>query len=291
MINYKQKIKPYILLIPVMIFILGIFVSGIVSGFLISLGYFPEIGLNSFTLKYYIEILNNPNFLRSFGFSFYTSLISSLIAVILGVLFSYLLVFNRRKKPGRFINVYKAPIIVPHTIAALLVFILFTQSGWIARLLFQLGFIESMSDFSPLIFDRQGVGVIFAYVWKGLPFITLVTCDILRSLDAKYSKIAANLGANHVQVFFHVLLPLILPTVASGFIILFAFSFGAFEIPHLLGPSSPSALPIMSYIYYNSVNLVDRPYAMVINMFIAFFSFITVALYILTFQFIKRFNS
>jgi putative spermidine/putrescine transport system permease protein len=291
MTKHRVKVKPYILLMPVMFFILGIFVFGILSGFLMSLGYFPEIGLNTLTFQYYKEIINSPNFLRSFGFSFYTALISSLIAVILGVLLSYLIIFSRKKKPGWLINIYKAPIIVPHTIAALLVFILLTQSGWVARLMFQFGFIENMTDFSPLVFDRQGIGIIMAYIWKGLPFITLVTCDILRSLNNKYSKIALNLGANHFQVFWYVLLPLILPTVASGFIILFAFSFGAFEIPHLLGPSSPSTLPIMSYIYYNSVNLADRPYAMVINMIIALYSFITVAFYILTFQFIKKFNT
>jgi putative spermidine/putrescine transport system permease protein len=291
MISSRKKIRPYILLLPVLILILGIFISGIISGLLISLGYFPEIGLNTMTLQYYKEILSNPSFYRSFGFSFYTSFISSSIAVILGVLLSYLLIFNRKKKPGRLANVYKAPIIVPHTIAALLIFILFTQSGWIARLLFQLGLIKNMTDFSPMIFDQNGIGIIFAYVWKGLPFITLITCDILRNLDAKYSKIAANLGANHFQVFKNVLLPLILPTVASGFIILFTFSFGAFEIPHLLGPSSPSTLPIMSYIYYNSVNLADRPYAMVINMFIALFSFITVGVYIIMFRFIKKFSA
>lgn len=290
MIKHIVRIKPYILLMPVMFFILGIFVSGIVSGFLISLGYFPEIGLSKLTFQYYREIISNPNFIRAFGFSFYTSMLSSLISVMLGLLLSYLIVFTQKKKQWRFINLYKAPIIVPHTIAALLVFILLTQSGWVARSMYQLGMIKDMSDFSPLVFDKQGIGMILTYVWKGVPFITLVTCDILRSLNDKYSKIAANLGASHLQVFWHVLLPLILPTVASGFIILFAFSFGAFEVPHLLGPSSPSTLPIMSYIYYNSVNLTDRPYAMVINMIIALFSFATVALYVITFQFIKKFK-
>lgn len=276
---------------PVMIFILGIFITGIVSGFLQSLGYFPAIGLTTITLQYYKYILNSPRFLRALRFSFYTSFTSSLIAVILGVLFSYLLLYNKGRKAGRLFNIYKMPIIVPHTMAALLIFILFSQSGWIARFMYQLGFIESMTDFKPMIFDRRGLGVIFAYVWKGLPFITLVTFDILRSVEEKYSKIAANLGATPFQVFWYILFPLILPTVASGFIIIYAFSFGAFEIPHLLGPSTPKALPVLSFIHYNSVNLAERPYAMVVNMFIALFSFITAGLYVLTFQFIKKYNN
>jgi len=291
MSKMRKKIKPYIMLIPVMIFILGIFIAGIVSGLLQSLGYFPAIGLKTITLQYYKEILSSPSFLKGLRFSFCTSFISSLIAVILGVLFSYLLLYDQRRKGGPLVNIYKVPIIVPHTIAALLIFILFTQSGWIARLMYHLGFIEDMANFTPMIFDRQGIGVVMVYVWKGLPFITLVTFDILRSVENKYAKIAANLGANHFQVFWYILFPLILPTVASGFIIIFAFSFGAFEIPYLLGPSTPKALPILSYIHYNSVNLADRPYAMVINMCIAFCAFVTVGLYVLTFQFIKKYNN
>ena len=280
------------MLLPVMLFIIGIFIAGIVSGLLQSLGYFPAIGLTTFSLQYYRDILSSPSFLRALRFSFYTSFTSSLIAVILGVLFSYLLLYDQRRKGGRLVNnIYKLPIIVPHTIAALLIFILFTQSGWIARLMYHLGLIENMTDFKPLIFDRQGLGIIMAYVWKGLPFISLVTYDILRSVENKYAKIAANLGANHFQVFRYILLPLILPTIASGFIIIFAFSFGAFEIPYLLGPSTPKALPILSYIHYNSVNLAERPYAMAINMCIALCAFITVGLYVLTFQFIKKYNS
>lgn len=274
-----------------MFFIVGIFIVGIVSGFLKSLGYFPAIGLRTITLQYYKDILSSPSFLRALRFSFYTAFTSSLVAVVLGVLFSYLLLYSRGGKIGHLINLYKIPIIVPHTIAALLTFILFTQSGWIARLMYQLGFIESMADFTPLIFDRRGFGVIFAYVWKGFPFITLVTYDILKSVEGKYAKIAANLGANHFQVFRYILFPLIVPTITTGFIIIFAFSFGAFEIPHLLGPSTPKALPVLSFIHYNNINLAERSYAMAINMFITLFSLIAVGLYVLTFQFIKKYNS
>lgn len=291
MINKNNKIKPYIMLLPVLVFIVGIFITGIVFGLFQSFGYFPAIGLKTFTIKYYINIITNENFLSSLKFSIYTSFVSSFLSVILGLMLSYVLIFGKNNRRGELINIYKLPIMVPHTIAALLIFMLFTQSGLIARVFYSLGIISEMSMFPPLVFDNRGFGIILAYLWKGLPFITLVTYDVLKNVNNKYSKIAVNLGASKFQIFWHVLLPLTMPTIASGFIIIFAFSFGAFEIPYLLGPSTPKSLPVLSYIYYNSVNLADRPNAMVINMYITLCSFILVGIYLWAFQFIKRYNS
>jgi putative spermidine/putrescine transport system permease protein len=288
--NFRRKLKPYIMLMPVMIFIIGIFITGLVFGLLQSLGYFPALGLYEISLDYYKNIFRNTDFLSSFQFSLYTSFISTLLSVVLGVFLSYLIIYTKSKHIKGLVNVYKGPILVPHTIAALLIFILFIQSGLLARIFYGLGLIHDMSDFPPLIFDGGGIGIILAYLWKGLPFITFITIDILRNLDDKYAKVAANLGASHIQVFRHVLLPQLFPTIASGFMILFAFSFGAYEIPHLLGASTPKALPVLAYIYYANIELANRANAMVINMCIAFFAFIALGLYVLAFRLLKKYG-
>lgn len=284
--NLLKNLYPYILLLPVLIFIIGIFIFGILSSLLQSFGYFPAIGLYTFTLKYFKDIIKNPSFISSLKFSLYISFISSFFAVVFGVLLAYLILNNKNK----IYNIYKLPIIVPHTVVALLIFILFTQSGWIPRFLYNLGFIGNMVAFDKFLFDPKGIGIIIAYTWKGLPFITLITYDTLKKADVKYSKIAANLGASPLQIFLKILLPITLPTILLGFLMLFTFSLGAFEIPYLLGPSSPKALPIMAYIYYKSINLYDRPYAMAINMFITFLSLIIAIIYIFMQRLVQKYN-
>jgi len=288
MIDRKTKLRPYIMLLPLLVFIVGIFITGIVFGLFQSFGYYPAIGLKTFTIDYYINIFSDDNFLSSLKFSVYTSLVSSFLSVIFGLILAYTLVSSSKNTKNRFINVYKLPIMVPHTIAALLTFMLFTQSGLMSRIFYSLGIISEMSEFPHLIFDKNGFGIILAYLWKGMPFITLITYDVLQELNEKYSKVAANLGSNKYQIFWHVLLPLIIPTIASGFIIIFAFSFGAYEIQYLLGASTPKALPILSYIYYNSVNLEDRCNAMVINVCISICSFILVGVFMLANRFMMK---
>ncbi|SDX73742.1 putative spermidine/putrescine transport system permease protein [Tepidimicrobium xylanilyticum] len=245
--------------------------------------------MEGFTLKYYKEVLKSEDFLSSLKFSFYISMVSSVLAVILGVLLAYSIVQSKSKKKIME-NIYKLPITVPHIVAVLLVYNILSQSGIFPRILYSIGIIEEQTQFPSLIYDRYGIGIMITYLWKEIPFVAMVVYTVLNNISEKLSEVALNLGANKRQVFFYVILPLILPSVFSAFIIIFAFSFGAYEVPFLLGPTSPKALPIQAYVEYTNPNLVNRPYAMVINMILTFVSIVLVWLYSKAFERISKYN-
>lgn len=276
--NLKVKFKPYILLAPALFIILGIFMTGIIIGFAQSLGYFPVIGLRELTLKYYKEILTDKEFLTSLKFSLYISLVSSVIAVITGVALAYLMLHNKHKKGVEQV-LYKLPIVVPHIVAALLMYNILSQSGLLPRLLYNLGVINSQQEFPALIFDKRGIGVIAAYLWKEIPFIAMVVYTVLANINDRLTQVALNLGASKGQIFWHVLLPLAMPSIISSFIIIFAFSFGAYEVPYLLGPTSPKALAVQAYVEYSHPDLANRPYAMAVNSILTIISFILIWIY------------
>lgn len=278
--SQKNKIwmKPYLYLLPVMSILLFIFTVGLVMSIIQSLGYYPEVGLYEITLNYYREVLRSGGFLSGLLFSLRVSVISSFLAAVIGLGLAYL--FIMQKKEWRILQaLLKLPIIVPHLVAAFLIFTLFSQSGMIARLGVQLGLMEVPQQFPGLIFDRFGIGVILAYVWKGTPFIFLIVYQVLRSIDQEMIEAARNLGAGRREVFLRIFLPLSLPGVFSSFIILFAFSFGSYEIPFLLGPTSPRALPVLAYIEYINPDWTNRPYAMALNIVLAGISVLLVWLY------------
>ncbi len=285
----KNKYKPYVMLIPVMIVILGIFINGLIMAFIQSLGYFKAIGLTEITFKYYKEVLTSQGFLSSLGFSVYIATISSVIAVVLGVILAYSILRSTHRK-GIEEAVYKIPIFVPHIVAALLAYNILAQSGVVPRVLYSIGIIKDQSQFPSLLYDKNGIGIIIAYIWKGIPFVAMVVYTILSNINNKLSQVALNLGANNRQVFFYILLPFIMPSIFSSFIIIFAFSFGAYELPFLLGPTSPKALPVKAYVEYTNSNLANRPYAMVINMILTIVSLILVWLYNKSFELISKYN-
>lgn len=266
-----HKLKPYIMLAPVLALVLGVFIGGLVMGLMQSFGYFPAIGMKMVTLDYYKQVLTSPDFISSLSFSLYISLVSSVLSIIIGLALAYLLMKGNTRKQVEEV-LYKLPIIVPHTVAALLVYSVFAQSGIVSRALFHLGFIATPAEMPAFLFDRTGRGIILAYMWKEIPFIAMVVYSVLKSVCARLEDVARNLGASQWQTFRYVILPLIAPTLLSNFIIIFAFSFGAFEVPYLLGPTSPRALPILAFVEYTNPDLAHRPYTMSINMILTFIS-------------------
>lgn len=283
----KREIKPYILLLPAAIVLLGILTSGIVIALSQSLGYMPVIGLRDLTFKYYASIITDKGFLESLSFSLSTSLFSSITAVIIGVILAYSMLINKHRKSIEKI-LYILPIIVPHMVAAFLMFNILSQSGLLPRILYHLGRLKEQSDFPSLIFDRYGIGIIITYLWKEIPFVAMVVYTFISNINKNLEDVALNLGASRRQFFWHVILPLSWPSIISTFIIIFSFSFGAFEVPYLLGPTTPKTLPVKAFIEYSNPDIFSRPYAMALNVVLTLISLVIVWIYDKTLSLICR---
>lgn len=254
-----------------------------------SLGYFPAIGLNEVTFRYYQEVLNDKGFLASLRFSLYTSFIASAIAIIIGVLLSYAILQFRNKRQ-MVENLFRLPVIVPHLVVVLLMINTLSQTGIFSRLFYHIRLINDHSQFPAILYGKNGIGIMLVYIWKGIPFVAITTYGILSKVSNKLSDVACNLGANKRQVFFYVFLPLIMPSILSSFIIIFAFSFGAYEVPLLLGPTSPKTLSVQAFIEYNDPVLYNRPYAMVINILMIIIAIALTWLYMKVFERIYQYE-
>lgn len=121
------KLKPYILLLPVTVYILFIIIAGVVSGFFGSLGYIPGLSKTEITLKYYREVFESPGFINSLIFTLKYTLLSTFLSVTSGVLTAVLLNSLKHK---RFISwLLKIPVVIPHLTAALYIILIFSDYG------------------------------------------------------------------------------------------------------------------------------------------------------------------
>lgn len=281
------RFKPYILLMPASLFIGLVFAAGLYTASVQSLGYFPQIGFEKITLKYYRLILKDESFLSSFKFSLYISTVSSFLSTLFGVVLSYMMLKSKSRDWVKKI-VSKVPMLIPHIIASLLVYNMISQSGFLARILNGLKLIDEKEQFYPMLFDKNAVGIILTYMWKEIPFVAMVVYNSMSRVEKNLEYAARNLRAKDFQVFNHVYLPMAMPAIVSSFLIIFAYSFGAFEVPFLLGPSYPKTLPVKAYIEYSSIDLGNRPYAMAINMVLMTVSFLMILAYDLVFRRLKR---
>jgi len=168
--------------------------------------------------------------------------------------------------------IFQLNIPIPHLVGALGILFLFAQSGFLARLAYLVGLINAPADFPVLVNDPYGLGIILEYVWKTTCFTGLIVLAVLQSAGEELEDAARNLGANRWQRLRFVILPLIRPAVLSASVLVFAFTFGAFEVPLLLGQRFPSALPVLAYRNYTDVDLNARPEAMAMSVIIAVIS-------------------
>ncbi len=259
----KRKLAPYVLLAPQIILTI-LFMIGLGAGITQSFGVIPAFGLKEPTLHYYKEICLRQDMVESIFYSLKIAFFSALGAAVIGTALCGLCVSAGRTK-GMFMRILQLPVAVPHVVTALFVVSLCSQNGLIARIACSLGFIETQQEFPMLIYDRQGIGVILAYLWKEIPFIIYFVIALMANINDRLGEAAVNLGASRLTAFCRITLPLCWDTIVSGFLILFVFALGAYELPFLLGATKPKALPVLAYQQYMHPDLRNRPYAMALN--------------------------
>lgn len=244
--------------------ITALVLAAIINIIVQSLGYMPVFGLYDFTLKYYIEELSRPEVLQSLVVSLRVALFSSMLAAILGTLICAALVRTGRTR-GAMLYAVRLPILVPHTVVAVFTVALLAQTGLLARLAFALGLAGDYTEFPMLLYGKGYWGVILAYLWKEAPFIAYFSLALMANVSETLGEAAENLGASPLKSFFHITLPLSLPAIARGFIIVLIFAFGGYELPMLLGATVPKAFPVYTYIEFIKPDFKLRPYAMAMN--------------------------
>jgi putative spermidine/putrescine transport system permease protein len=256
------------LLAPALAVVVLLFGGGLALGLVQSLGHLPAAGMSSLTLDHFTRVLADPDFFKSLGLTLYLALTSTLIAAAVSV--PAALAFNALAGRSRVIQfIFQIPLTVPHLVIAVAVLFMLAPSGLLSRLLSNLGLIDSAGAFPLLVNDRWGLGIMAAYIWKEVPFITLMVLAVLRSAASELIEVGRTLKAGRWQCFCHITLPIIFPSLGAAGLIVFAYTFGAFEVPYLLGQTYPMMLPVWAYKSYSDVDLLARPEGIAAGLVIA----------------------
>ena len=244
------RVKIALLLAPALLVIGVLFAGGLFAAVVQSLGYLPAIGQTEISLDAYREVLTGEDFVDSFLLTTYVAGASTGISTVLAVLAALAL----RRAGGRLSAiVFQLPITIPHLVAAVGIALVISQAGLGARLAAALGLIGDPGEFPALLYD---------------------------GVAGELEEVARTLGANAWQRFWYVVFPVISPGIIAASLIVFAFTFGAFEVPYLLGRTYPTILPVMAYNEYRDIELTARPVAMAINVLIALITAVFAALYL-----------
>jgi putative spermidine/putrescine transport system permease protein len=275
----SDRLRIALLLAPAVAVIGILFFGALGMAVVRSFNVMPVIGLTRPDLSAYRAVLSDPGFLRALGLTVYVCVTATALSALIALGAALLL---RQSFAGRGVMafLFQLNLTVPHVVGALGMLYLLSQSGFFARMAFQVGVIARPGEFPALVHDPRAIGIILAYVWKEVPFIGLVLLAQMQALGQDHESVARSLGASRWQAFRHVLLPMILPGLLAACVIVLAFTFGAYEVPLLLGASHPQALPVLAFRTYTDVDLAARPEAMAMAVVIALLSAVMIAAFL-----------
>jgi len=212
---------------------------------------------NGFTFEHWQKLLANSELFITIGYSIYITLFSLFFILTFALLFSWWLVL---KKNNYVFNLLFLPLAFPPLIAAFSWYYILSPAGIISRIVYYFGMTTDISDFPRLVNDDYSVGIILTHIFLIFPLFTILFIQQAKK-ERMYSlkEISFTLGSTKNQFFLKVFMPLLLKKTAPLILLYAIFLIGAYEVPLLLGQSSPRMITVFISDKMTRFNLQDIP--------------------------------
>ena len=184
----------------------------------------PAFPLAGFTLHWYHDFLVNADLRAAVETSALIAALTSLGAVVLGVVASLALARRRFRAKAAVTALLLSPLVIPYVVFGISLLLLFHTLG--------------VPNGLPT--------VVIGHIVITLPYTILVLVPRLEQIDASLEEAAYDLGASRLRTFRSITLPLILPAVVSAFLIAFTTSFDEYAVASFVIGTRPT-FPIYLY--------------------------------------------
>jgi len=253
---------PWLLLTPGMVFLLFFLVAPGVLLMALSLRDVDGMLmlLPSYSLAHYASAFASAGYWVALGTTLWVAVLTALLCLLLAWPAAWLLVTTRSRAWRTVMYVILiSPLLTSVVIRSFAWIVLLAQNGLVNDVLRKLGVIDA-----PLGLLWNMKAVIVAYVQVMLPFAVLPLATSLESIPPALPRASLSLGAGARHTFFHVLLPLTIPGMLSGAIIVFALAAGSYVTPLLIGGRLQPLLPIN--IYQQALQIANLPLAAALSL-------------------------
>ncbi|MCL4186241.1 MAG: ABC transporter permease [Rhodobacteraceae bacterium] len=182
------------------------------------------------TVSHYTTALTDAYILTVIGRTVLMGGLVTLLALLLGYPVAYHLAMSRSRWTSLLYVCVLSPLLVGLVVRTFAWMIILSNNGVVNQTLRSLGLI----DF-PLQLMNTPAGVVIALTHVFLPFVVLPLLGNLQAINPEVSMAARSLGASRLRTFLKVTLPLSLPGLQAGAILVFVLSISAYVTPALLG--------------------------------------------------------
>lgn len=267
------------LLLPIIALLLGLFV--IPLGYVLEFSFLRYAGAGQvehvFTWENYGQFLKDPYYR---GILFRTLWIALAVTVI-NLLLGYPLAYSLARSRSRWRTVLRTFVIFPLLTSAVVRtfgwILLLGNNGVMNSLLMGMGLTQE-----PIRFLYRPMGVVIGMSQVLLPFMVLSLESAIRNIDSALEEASGNLGAPPWRTFWHVSLPLSLPGILAGSLLVFALCISSFVTPAMMG--GVQSMVMATLIYHSAVGTVNWPFASASSLILLAVTTVLISLYYRTLQ-------
>ena len=249
-----------LLALPALVFVSALFIYPSVYGIVLS---FQPVD-NSGFLGNYSEFFSDPYLRSTITNTFAIALPAALFNVVAALPLA--LMMRKQKRGQRTINTI---LVLPITLGTVLVaqglLMYLGPKGWLNRALMFIGLTDG-----PIQFTHNHWAVIISLVVTGFPFAFLLMLSYASGINPALESAARTMGANGVQRFWKILLPLLSPGLAITFCLTFVLAFSVFPSASILGDPSGDSHVLSIAAANSAFQQYNFPMAMAISVITAF---------------------
>ena len=263
----KKNVR-YTLLFPGIVLLCFFLVLPLLSSLIPTV--FPE---SSFSLQLYIDFFKDSYFMAVLGRTLSISLIVTIFCAVLGLPAAYVISGVSKKWRGILIALTLFTLLTNSVIRSFAWITILGKNGVINNLLMMFGVITE-----PMSLLYTDFSIIIGSVYLFLPTMIMTLVGVLENIDDDLLEAAATLGLSPLKGFFKIILPLSLPGMIVGSILVFTGTLTAYTTPQLLGGNKKMMLATL--LYQRATTLGDWTSA----------SVIAIVMIVITFAVMKALN-
>jgi putative spermidine/putrescine transport system permease protein len=197
----------------------------------------------AFTTRHYARMIDDPFYLEVIWTTIRIGLVTTLVALAIGYpLAHWMARIKSRTGHALLLMAVLAPMLTGIVVRTFAWMTLLSDKGVINQTLISLGLISQ-----PLKLMYTETGIVVGLVHIYVPFMVLTLTGVIGRIDERLEQAAENLGASPLRAFLEVTLPLSLPGILAGSLLVFALAISAYVTPILLGGFQIMTLPILIY--------------------------------------------
>ena len=202
------------------------------------------------TLSRYIAFFQDPYYIKIFVRTLRIALVCTLVCMILGIPTAYFISRVSKKWRGILMSVALFPMLTNSVIRAFAWINILGKNGIVNQILSALHLVDQ-----PLSMLYTEFSVLVGTIYLFLPLMIITLVGVMENIDNDMMEAAESLGASRLLSFFKVILPMSIPGIITGAVLVFTGAMTAYTTPQLLG--GPKNMLLATLIYQRAMTLND----------------------------------